>query len=82
MVVWVHCFIIVICNSGIGQLCKGLRVWGIMWQVDPRLPEEAQQRVKKRLADLFESREVDGKRSSVVLAKAYHDITRKQILNM
>lgn len=53
-----------------------------MWQVDPRLPEEAKQRVKKWLADLFQSREVDGKRSSVVLAKAYHDITRKQILNM
>ncbi|KAL3134655.1 hypothetical protein ABBQ32_007664 [Trebouxia sp. C0010 RCD-2024] len=51
-------------------------------QVDPRLPEEAKQRVKKWLADLFQSREVDGKRSSVVLAKAYHDITRKQILNM
>lgn len=51
-------------------------------QVDPRLPVEAQQRVKKRLADLFKTREVDGKRSSTVLAQAYHDITRKQILNM
>ena len=53
-----------------------------MQQVDPRLPEEAQERFKKRLADLFMTREVDGRRSSAVLAKAYHDVTRKQILNM
>lgn len=71
------------CNSGIpssGRVCW-LRI-GVVWQVDPRLPVEAQQRVKKRLADLFKTREVDGKRSSTVLAQAYHDITRKQILNM
>lgn len=50
-------------------------------QVDPRLSEEGQQRFKKRLADLFKTRSVDGKRSSAVLARAYHDVTRKQILN-
>lgn len=49
--------------------------------MDPRLSEEGQQRFKKRLADLFKTRSVDGKRSSAVLARAYHDVTRKQILN-
>ena len=46
------------------------------------MPEEAQDRFKRRLADLFKTREVDGRCSSAVLAKAYHDVTRKQILNM
>ena len=50
-------------------------------QVDPRLPQEAQERFKKRLADLFKTRKVDGALSSSVLAKAYHDVTRTQILN-
>lgn len=50
-------------------------------QVDPRLPQDAQERFKKRLADLFKTRKVDGERASAVLAKAYHDVTRKQILN-
>ena len=46
------------------------------------MPEEAQERFKRRLANLFKTREVDGRRSSAVLAKAYHDVTRKQILNL
>ena len=46
------------------------------------MPEEAQETFKRRLADLFMTREVDGRRSSAVLAKAYHDITCKQILNV
>lgn len=54
----------------------------VIWlQVDPRLPQDAQERFKKRLADLFKTRKVDGERASAVLAKAYHDVTRKQILN-
>ncbi|DBA73502.1 hypothetical protein WJX77_001486 [Trebouxia sp. C0004] len=50
-------------------------------QVDPRLPEKAQERFKRRLADLFKTRKIDADRASSVLAKAYHDVTRRQILN-
>ena len=50
-------------------------------QVDPRLPQQAQDRFKKWLARLFATRKVDGARASAVLAKAYHDVTRLQVLN-
>ena len=57
-------------------------VYSKFWsQVDPRLPEKAQERFKRRLADLFKTRNIDADRASSVLAKAYHDVTRRQILN-
>ncbi len=45
------------------------------------MPEKAQERFKRRLADLFKTRKVDADRASSVLAKAYHEVTRRQILN-
>lgn len=50
-------------------------------QVDPRVPTEAQDKFKRHLAQLFRTRDIDGKQASEVLARAYHDVTRKQILN-
>ncbi len=49
-------------------------------QVDLRLPPEAQDRLKQRMAHMFAVRDVDGTAASAALKAAYHDVTRKLIL--
>lgn len=51
-------------------------------QVDPRLPEEAQARVRARMAAMFEQHDPDPARVSKTLAEMYHAVTRKGLLNM
>ena len=43
-------------------------------QVDMRLPEEQQERVRDHFKAIFSVRKVDGDKSSKVLAAAYHDV--------
>ena len=50
------------------------------YQVDPRLPAEAQERVKQRMAAMVHRTHFDGPTVSRVLARAYHDVTRRRIL--
>lgn len=49
-------------------------------QVDPRLPEDQQQAVRDRMRRMLETRNVDAKRVTRIVAKAYHDVTRKKLL--
>jgi len=49
-------------------------------QVDPRLPEAAQARVRARMAAMFEQRDPDAERVSATLAAMYHAVTREGLL--
>ncbi|CAL5220669.1 g2715 [Coccomyxa viridis] len=49
-------------------------------QVDARLPLEAQERLKQRMARMFAVRDVDSSAASAALKAAYHDVTCKHIL--
>ena len=49
-------------------------------QVDPRLPRDAQERVKQRMAQMLHRTQVDAQLLSRTLAAAYHDVTRKRNL--
>jgi hypothetical protein len=49
-------------------------------QVDPRLPEAAQARVRARMAAMFEQRDPDPERVSATLAAMYHAVTREGLL--
>ncbi|CAL8464515.1 g4050 [Coccomyxa elongata] len=49
-------------------------------QVDPRLPEADQEKVKARMEAMFHCRKVDSLRASRALAAAYHDVTREHCL--
>ena len=54
------------------------QVFGV--QVDARLPLEAQERLKQRMARMFAVRDVDSSAASAALKAAYHDVTCKHIL--
>ena len=49
-------------------------------QVDLRLPPQAQDRLRQRMARMSAVRDVDGSAPSAALKAAYHDVTRKLIL--
>ena len=49
-------------------------------QVDLRLPPEAQDRLKQRMARMSAVRDIDSIAASAALKAAYHDVTRKLIL--
>ena len=49
-------------------------------RLDLRLPPEAQDRLKQRMARMSAVREVDARAASAALRGAYHDVTRKLIL--
>ena len=53
-------------------------VWGS--QVDLRMPEDAQERLKHRMAQMSMIRDIDGEAASAALRQAYHDVTRNGIL--
>ena len=57
----------------------GVRVACIS-QVDPRLPQADQEKVKARMEATFHCRQVDLLRASRALAAAYHDVTRGHCL--
>lgn len=49
--------------------------------MDLRLPPDAQERLRHRMAQMFGVRDVDGDAASAALKAAYHDVTRKHILS-
>ena len=53
--------------------------WPLM-QVDPRLPEDQQQAARDRMSKMLKTQDVDAQRVTRVVAKAYHDVTRKKLL--
>ena len=55
-----------------------MSVWGA--QVDLRLPEDAQARLKNRMAQLSTITDIDREAASTALRQAYHDVTRNGIL--
>ena len=55
-----------------------ISVWGS--QVDLRLPEDAQERLKHRMAQMSMIRDIDREAASAALRQAYHDVTRNGIL--
>ena len=62
-------------------LCAGPeKVNAVPLQVDPRLPPEAQERVRARMVAMVRRQRFDGAKISGVLARAYHDVTRRRIL--
>ena len=48
--------------------------------MDLRLPEDAQERLKHRMAQMSMIRDIDREAASAALRLAYHDVTRNGIL--
>ena len=53
-------------------------VWGS--QVDLRMPEDPQERLKHRMAQMSMISDIDREAASAALRLAYHDVTRNGIL--